>query len=68
MKKLYRNYTCDYPKMYRDIHIAVCEAFDELQKDSDGVEYKDMLSHIMNKSKGHWNPAIVQDILKQFEK
>jgi hypothetical protein len=67
-KTLYRNYTSDDVGMKRDIYISVCKCFDELQTDSNGVDFKDTMSFIMKDSKGRWNPMIVQEILKEFEK
>lgn len=68
MKKVYRNYCSDKPAMYRDIYIAICECFDEHQKDEDGVDISVMISHIMRKGRGSYNPMIVSEILKEFEK
>jgi len=65
--RLHRNYCHDEPGMIRDIHITICECFDELQTDRD-VSMIDMIKCIMKKSRGAWNPMIVNQELLRFKK
>ena len=66
--KVFRNYASDTAIMYRNIYIALCEGFDELQKDFNGVDKQEMIKYIMRKTKGHVNPMQLEMILKEFEK
>jgi len=64
-KKLRRNYTNDIFAIKRDIYTAICNCFDELQKDpSAGVDVGAILSCVMKLLKGKVNPNIVKEILE----
>jgi len=67
-KKLYRNYCSDSPAEYVKIYQAICDCFDEHQKDLDGVEYSVMIGYIMKATRGSSNPMKIQIILKEFER
>jgi len=67
-KKLFRNYTHDLPAMMRDIYIALCKGFDEMQDDFDGVDKGKMIGFIMKETRGSVNPVVLNEILKDFEK
>lgn len=68
MQKVFRNYTYDRPAIFRDIYIALCDGFDELQLDEfQGVDKQEMIKYIMRKTKGAANPMQIEMILKEFE-
>jgi len=67
-KKLIRNYAHDMPAMMRDIYIALCKGFDEMQNDYEGVDKGKMIGFIMKETRGSVNPVILNEILKDFEK
>jgi len=68
-KKLIRNYCSDTPAMMRDIYIALCKGFDEMQDDSFvGVDKGKMIGFIMKETRGSVNPMVLNEILKDFEK
>lgn len=68
MKKYFRNYAHDMPKMYRDVYTAMCDCFDKYQKDFDGVDERTMITYIMKYTRGSVNPMLLNEILKEFEK
>ena len=62
-----RNYVSDKAAMLRDIYTAICECFDTIQEDQERVELSKMLGCVMSKSKGHWDPKIIQSELERFK-
>ena len=41
---IFRNYTNDRPLMYKEVYSALCDGFDELQKDFCGVQIVDRVA------------------------
>ena len=65
--KVFRNYAHDIPGTYLKIYQAMCDCFDEHQKDFDGVDKKVMMAYIMRATKGSANPKLIQKCMDEFE-
>lgn len=68
MAKVFRNYAHDMPAYYRDLFKFICEGFDELQKDFDGVEEEELVKYVMRKGRGHFNPSEVIKEIQRFRR
>ena len=67
--RVVRNYAYDMPGTYKEVYIALCDGFDEMQKDCiEGVKKSDMIGYIMKATKGRVNPMVLNEILKEFER
>ena len=66
--RVYRNYNLDLPRIKMNIYIAISECFDECMDSDNSVDKNVMIGYIMKKTKGHYNPSIINGILKEFER
>ena len=65
---VFRNGAFDMPGMKRDLYKFICEGFDELQDDFSGVSKQDMMSYVMRKCRGHFNPQVVLEAISEFNR